>query len=905
MGLFSGKKIITVSSTLYNLAGDEADRPNYMKGTIFSSVMAQSKSLADDLTNSYLSGPGMKQRQFFNYAVRRKLAGLPTATCSNNAPVDPDVMAEQIPVPADPAGLSPVVQNSQIAEGDTEPFVERWILNNHQDRISEDWLGNYEESTGMFSVQFPDGDYFEFEDAEFDKDALYVVARYVNTLPSFEGEYVEGIPETVTFQVDLSEWDEVSTSGNFVNQDFNRVRTTTVTYSDGTPSEITTENIVESGTLNRSVDIYERTLVTEVSGYETSGLYEKLTYTGSDTVAVSGYYRLESVTEETLVGNVIKTTTVKVTGEMEDPSWTLQHDTQEVRDSAVVGGEQVYIYRVGSGNAVLDALATEADTSDFQEFFPFLPLRLDNKSLRDAPYTSNGLFDETKKAYRRSTSNKNINDVLDDIEENDSIDDIDYAYVMYGVSLNVQENACRKYAFNFFEKMIQFQVASRSAISDFQTSINNYNTAVAELEAWENTDQYNVFWDERISRPAVPKISVPPTTTLKLKTNSSLMPSYDIRLQWVHIGLEQIDGVYEYTPIIGNARNANVGEVYFTKGPTIDWTEKEGYRGGFGNQINFFRKKEKSIESIYMYHQVSATQYRRLTIYGLTHYNYIYGGKSVKITAHEALDDSDISGFVVPLHYPTMREMSIVDYTQMATADVHILFNSYEVTKQKWWQSWVFKLLIVILVIVVTVVINPGAFAAGGGLLGGNLAVGAALGLTGTAAIVAGVVANYLAAVIVSQVLSVTASAIFGEKWGALIASLAMFAIGAAISGAPLFSAENLLGLGNAFANGYAGWVQADINEMNADFKEDKSDYEKQMDYINDLLAGLGNDLNFNPLELTSSVYGNGSGQTGNYTPETADEFIRRTTMVGTDIVEMTQSMVYDFVDIQQTLPRN
>ena len=210
------------------------------------------------------------------------------------------------------------------------------------------------------------------------------------------------------------------------------------------------------------------------------------------------------------------------------------------------------------------------------------------------------------------------------------------------------------------------------------------------------------------------------------------------------------------------------------------------------------------------------------------------------------------------------------------------------------------------MIIVVAVIISPSSFAAGGGILGGNAAIGAALGLSGTAALVAGVVANYLASIIISQMLSAVGTALFGEKWGALFAALASFAMSVALTGMSVFSAEGILGMGNVLANGYAGWVQGNILDIQDTLKSEETAYERQMRYIDGLLADLGNDLNFDPLSLTDSIYGNGyrSGG-GSYLPETADEFIQRTTMVGSDVVDMTLSTVSDFVQIQQTLPRN
>ena len=133
MGLFSSKKIITVASTLYNMAGPEDERPDYLKGTLFSSVMSNSASITDDITSSYFSGPGIKQRQFFSYSDRNNLAGMPETIINSNFPVDPVVVATAITAPV---GQTVVVQNAKVSEGDPEEFLEKWINANHPTRIA-------------------------------------------------------------------------------------------------------------------------------------------------------------------------------------------------------------------------------------------------------------------------------------------------------------------------------------------------------------------------------------------------------------------------------------------------------------------------------------------------------------------------------------------------------------------------------------------------------------------------------------------------------------------------------------------------------------------------------------------------------------------------------------------------
>jgi len=66
MGLFSGKTKVYVASSVYNLAGDIKDRANYLKTTVVGSVLADNsnRTITDDITRSYINGPGIRMRQY-------------------------------------------------------------------------------------------------------------------------------------------------------------------------------------------------------------------------------------------------------------------------------------------------------------------------------------------------------------------------------------------------------------------------------------------------------------------------------------------------------------------------------------------------------------------------------------------------------------------------------------------------------------------------------------------------------------------------------------------------------------------------------------------------------------------------------------------------------------------------
>lgn len=905
MGLFSSKKIITVSSTLYNMAGDENDRPDFIKGTIFGSIMSNSPSLSDDLQTSLLGGPGMKQRRFFRYADRNNIPGMVDTTIINDVKVDPTVVAGEIPLttsPPAPAGLQISVTSSEVSDGDFEPWIIKWILENHPTRISENWLGEYDPVTSTFSVEFPNADFFSWLNDGiyaplYDPAKRYVWAQYVEYSNNSESAVVQGTPTTgVTSLPDVTGWTNTSDVNSFTPVTLTRNRTTIWSYSNGDPDFTAEDNVSAdiASQLDTGTEVYEREIVISQNGIELQGERQIWNFTETD-VVVGGYSNV-SVTQTDLGGGVIRTETSTTTGEQVLNQWTTRYDTQDIYYGQQYGPEQIFIYEVGTGNATLDALVAEADSSGFQEFFPFMPVRINNVSITEPQFAD--AYAATKKAYRRAYDGKNFDDLVTSVEDNPSIDDIDYAYLCFGVSLNVKENACKKYVYNFMEKMIPFQAAgSGNAMSTLIAEIAAYNTALNALRAWENTNWSS--WAEITPRPSLPSITRPPSNSIQLKDSTF---GFDYRLTWVHTEISQLNGNFSNDPDFTGLDVPTVDDFHIQKGPDTTWQERKS----FSTFTSIETMETHTIPSMYIYWQVDASTYRKMQIWGFTSLNYIYGGKAVKITSSEALDDNDESGFLVPLHYPTMSEMNIVDYTQMSTANAHILFNSYEVTKQRWYQRGIFKILLVILVIVIAVVVFPGAFAGGAGILGTNLAVGAALGLTGVAALVAGVVANYIASIIVAELLKVVGTALFGEKWGAVFAAIAGFALGAATSGVEIFSAEGLLKLGGAVANGYAGWVQDDIAEMAEEIDEDRERYEEEMERIDRMMKELGgNNLNFNPLFLTE--YGRGNARRGNrgYMPETADEYIRRTTMTGTDIVELTHSMVYDYVDVARTLPRN
>ena len=911
MGLFSSKKIISVASTVYNLAGPEENRSNFLKSTMLSSVMADDdRFMGEDIVGNHLKGPGIRQRNFFNWAVRNDFPGLPTYSRMNTFEVDASVVESYLPGPSNGSTTSNiVVQSVDVGDGDYTDFAYRWILQNRAQDVDSDWAAEYLKDTHEIFIQFEDTTNVTFDAAEYDYDKRFLVVYYLHVEPSSADPVVEGTlftDETDSNNLpDISSYTQDSqTNTGSVDYTLETTVTEERTYSDSTPSSTTVNTTSEVVAHNGLYTIYKDT---QYNGG--NGLSNETSETET-TVNIWERRHIVTVTTVTTETNGTETLTTTTEEEVLEPIYDYRTDNQEHYSREVIDGPQMYIYEIGTGNDVLDALTVQIESgTPTPEYFPYIPLRRKNKSIAHADYEDT--YTLARQAYRKASGNASFEDLVSEIDENEDIDDIDHAYIVFGVPLNVKENACRQYLYQFFKNLIPRQAVDERFMRNFRDGVQNYETTVGEWETWRQ-NQNNPSSPEFNNPPptsSIPFVSMPTVSTIRLKTDDSThsMDQLDFRLSWIAINEEFFTGL--------GKPDAKKNEVWFEKGDIIEWI------GFFGSQntndrrnsISAWFRVKNQIETTYLYWQTSETTYKRLTIYGAIHRNVVYKGKSVDITAHEALDDPNESGFIVCLHNPTIRAMRLVDSTQMATANTFIVFNSYEVTKRRWWQSFLGMLLIITLVIVVAVIVAPASIASATGLLGTNAAVGASLGLTGSVAIIAGAVTNALAAILVTRAITDVSVAVFGEKWGAIIGAIASFALNFGITNGfqnltlnSLIQTENIMAFTNALANGYSGWVEANIMDIQETMEGEYKEYEDRMDEIQDLINGLGfnNDLLFEPMSLIDSVKGNDSGS-GNYLPETVDEFIHRTTMTGSDIVDLTLAMVTDYPKLNLVLPKN
>lgn len=544
-------------------------------------------------------------------------------------------------------------------------------------------------------------------------------------------------------------------------------------------------------------------------------------------------------------------------------------------------GTFMWIYHMGSGIGYLDNLIdADAETG---EIVPPIPIRINNKTL--STINSPAIYALAKQAYKKATKSnrgKGFDDLIAKIMDNAQINDIDYAYMTYGVALNAKDNSARKYLFKFFDMLRLSQPYNAAAVAAWEAELADYDVAST---AFTSAREAMLPGEEGgPNDPAVtgtiPVAPVTPVSKIEIKPPGAMDTNFKFVIKWTSIVKTTGTGL--------GKPGAKVGEVWWGSNNIRNITNTTVFMG-----TTIGTPTDMSDTTIY--YQKTANSWERLKLTGVMHENFIYKTKEVRITAAEALLDTDESGFIVPLSIDIIKRMSIVDSTQMMTCGSYLVFNSYQIVKQKWYQTTLFKIFVFIVVIALVIAFPPAI-----GLLGPAASVGATLGFAGLAAITVGAIANALAAMILMAIISKVAVAAFGPKIGAIIAIIASVIalnVGTALSNGAslasmwgnLMSASNLLQLTSALGNAAGAYLRASAMDTMAKMQENQKEFEAESDRINNMMVkefGIG-DFHFDPTLLTSINFG-GVG-------ETPSMFLDRTLMTGSDIADLTLEMLHEF----------
>ena len=877
-----------------------------------SSLAVQSSLLGGNVTKrmqqGIFQGPGNNLKTFFRWANTHLTDGMPTSSISADNISDYSAIEENIPLGSFHPDSAVSVVNAIITQPDDVIWTEKYLSDHFPELLDLEWFVDHDDTLGHITVSFPENDTPDiiFTPSNWDKTKDYLVARYTVVEPGAEGPSVGRGTYGPYSSMEGTQTDsyEASPDGNIPDipgtQVFTLVRREVhrVEYKDLRPAT-ETEDITTSDYIN--VPYSREYNWKELLGYPEGSDIKRLDYINHTKTVNVRKRRVTNVTRSTVeYADRIEILTVYNDATQDEITYT--YSTRSGYNY-IQSEDMVYIYELGSGNAALDIFTTSSDFGTTErEFFPMLPMRLDNRFIDREPHKTN-IYDDVAKAYKKAFGSK-IDDILESLKDNDSIGDIDFAYLVFGVTLNERDSAGKRYIYEFLKGLMDQQTTTKAEYDGYiaQSRASSLLDMLAQQLLAANKKRIAVASSNRDAEelpPPPPRYPSPKRNTVNLNVRMKGTSDYRMSFSWTY--------VHETINIGLGKEGAKRGDIW--------WDTATDARNPANMAIGLLfksRVQETNTKRLYLYYQHADLSYKRLEVVGLTHSNYVYAGKYVNSEAYDVVKSGhdDESPFFLPLHMPTFNRLSPLVQNQLGYCSRLMVFNCYVKQKVKWYQRGIFKVVLAIAMIVISVVLPGTGIAMAPGLLGTNVAVGTALGLAGTAAVIAGAVANMLVAMILTTFIQKASVAIFGEAFGNLIGSIvSMMALqvgtnwgstgSISMNWSNFFSPRNLIKMSESVATSVTIGFGQKINDLIQDYEKDFDQYKDDLKDVQDkLYEEFGNSAWIDPMLMTEAVYGDELALR-----ESRGTFLNRTLLTGMDIAEITMSSITGFADLSLKLP--
>jgi hypothetical protein len=479
-----------------------------------------------------------------------------------------------------------------------------------------------------------------------------------------------------------------------------------------------------------------------------------------------------------------------------------------------------WMYQLNSGvNPTIEAIFDTAPTTA-GSFFPWGYFRYNKHKSNTDKYSQEYLT--TKKMLK--LIGMDYDKVADSINENPDIGDVEQALLMAAVPAKTENEVERKYLFDFFTKM--------------------FISASAHDGATEQKESPDIR--RQLGQPLN-------KTTIIMRDQR-----FKMALSFSHIIKHRVSG--------------NIGKIGHHASEVTVGSHTEKVTDATGVEVPW----TTSVPTHYYRRQISENVYEELAVTNLKMMYWVWGDYTT--TADES---DDI--LLVPLDYSIVSSYQLFEKEELYARSLHYIFNSRVVTKLKWYQTGVFRVVLVIVAVVITIISY-------GATIQGLVSAIAAGGAAATAA-------YYAIAVFIIKYIAVSiAIHLFVKVVGARIAFITaivaavfgMYQIAQAgsVEGAPW--AAELVNVSTGLSKEVVKELGMEFNALRADaeaFEKYKDTQTHLLEKAQDLLDG---NVHLDPI----IIWG-----------ETPDELYQRTVHSG-NIGIVGIEAVSSFVETRLTLPK-
>lgn len=920
---FGSETVITVGSSAYNLAGEPKDRGNFLKNNIIGSVMSGSSAqgLGNSIFTAHRFGP---RTDLINFGRWAETSGFNTAV---GFPKGFTYMGARVDVTAFNMLKSPEPsKESKFLYGRVDSinyeYLARWYIGEYlPERASESFTVAPETvtsgpawdpettTTGRLLLSFVGSSSpiaftppVVINDATNGYAYFFYRTRNIEPPSTFNTGWVNVVneaafPSVVGYTFDAA----ASTSQNVSFSLLTRTKTT-IEYSDSTPTEETTNTTSTTTVLNEYTRVYKKQeIFPAASGIVGSYTRDWVNRHRRDWTKITLPPTSSSTTEEISPG-VFKTTTVEITEDTVVVSYDYQNTwSQTLTDNW--GNERVLVYKQGTNSAADNYIFGDYERVT-SRYLPIIPLRLRNqavnKTIHPAQYNLN------RKAARKAFKKANtIDKLLKNLEDNDQIKEIDHAWVVFGCSLGSKEQDALNYNFQFMKDWVEGSSFIPGQIKnpiEYASAVEDYWDAVIAYENFVFDPSIGVGGGVRPPYPNPPDIAKYVFQTYQVRNSYST--DIPISTPWAYnVKITASGGHLRTGTGLHSRAEGKSGNCWVYQDGVLQVKNRRVEQvGDSASHLEYFYD---STPIIVFGKQLTNSSWEEYVFFDVAHTNYVYNGLDVTTLAHKALTGGENSSFIFPISDQVLKNMQLIEGTQLALSSSYLVINYYDKQKIPWYATGFFKVVLVVVAVVVAVYTG---YVSGEtlGVLGSNAAVGAAIGFAAgsTAAIIAGAVVNALAAAIVSAIISKLSTALLGDKIGAVVGAVLSMVVVWGMSNNWNFNttdlvhsftrADNLLKLTLSGADMAAQYMQSTTQQIIADTQSLMEDYKDKATELAAMTQQYLGSSGIAPAVIAEA--------TRNLV-ESPEDFMNRTLMTGDDIADISLSLVERFPEPQMKLP--
>jgi len=301
--------------------------------------------------------------------------------------------------------------------------------------------------------------------------------------------------------------------------------------------------------------------------------------------------------------------------------------------------------------------------------YPVIPIRYNNQFIS----SSNNPEIYSQGKVMLDKAGVDFDAVVDSLAENEAINDIDHAYVMFGVNAQTEDPVALKYLVDFFTFLSQGDDIDAWDVLYGYSLGNNApkHTAIDFVKGdIEVPETETVTTTVQVERDGETETLVTTVTNPTSGGIHLIEHGLDINLTYRSITSVITQGNIKAD---GSAKPGDiVKELIGVLNTSYTWKGMAYLNDG---------------SQLILKEQLTNNAYRHIIVLGLVHSNRIYDDRYVITSINDMVDDPYENNLIIPLHHSVVRRMIPTDQSNLCQQAMMLVCTGYDIYKVAWYQQ--------------------------------------------------------------------------------------------------------------------------------------------------------------------------------------------------------------------------